>query len=437
MDAKDQVAIHEAMEQQTISIAKAGIRATLHARTSVLAAANPIGGRYNPRKTLKANLGITPAIMSRFDLFFVIRDECEESMDRAIASHIVGVHQNKEFQLQHAIYSPEDIKLYISYARTVKPQLTPEAKKLLIESYRKLRQNDRIGSNSFRMTVRQLESLIRLSEAFARLTCESNVERYHVEESVKLLRTTITKVDKEAIMLSNEEENRRKRLKNQQESNTLLFKQLQLKRTSAEKAFKVAEQNLEILKQNLEENTKELNRLRDEQMKGDVDHTEAINELMTTRLKYDKQIQELKKSIPDLEKELQNEDGAIAQLRARGIEGDDVEEVETVAPKRTKAKSNKMRVTSEDFKSIAISLATLLHASDDQGHSMTRRELINAYIAKNSDHINNVNETERMVNLIIGRLITKDNIIIDTDASDEKKDSMDHLLLVHPNYSIE
>lgn len=75
MDLKDQTAIHEAMEQQTISIAKAGVHATLNARTSILAAANPIFGRYDKSKSLKNNLNLTAPIMSRFDLFFVVYDE--------------------------------------------------------------------------------------------------------------------------------------------------------------------------------------------------------------------------------------------------------------------------------------------------------------------------------------------------------------------------
>lgn len=78
MDPKDQVAIHEAMEQQTISITKAGIRATLNARTSILAAANPVGGRYDKSRSLRQNVSMTAPIMSRFDLFFVLVDECNE-----------------------------------------------------------------------------------------------------------------------------------------------------------------------------------------------------------------------------------------------------------------------------------------------------------------------------------------------------------------------
>jgi DNA replication licensing factor MCM6 len=96
MDVTDQVAIHEAMEQQTISITKAGIQATLNARASILAAANPIFGRYDKSKPLRHNVALSAAIMSRFDLFFVVLDEMDEVIDFAIAKHIVGIHQRKE-----------------------------------------------------------------------------------------------------------------------------------------------------------------------------------------------------------------------------------------------------------------------------------------------------------------------------------------------------
>lgn len=99
MEIKDQTAIHEAMEQQTISIAKAGIHATLNARTSILAAANPINGRYDRGKTLKQNIEISPPIMSRFDLFFVIFDEKDDHKDMAIANHIVNMHRLRDAAL--------------------------------------------------------------------------------------------------------------------------------------------------------------------------------------------------------------------------------------------------------------------------------------------------------------------------------------------------
>ncbi|KAI5993630.1 MCM2/3/5 family-domain-containing protein [Pisolithus albus] len=178
MDISDQVAIHEAMEQQTISIAKAGIHATLNARTSILAAANPIGGRYDRKKTLRANVAMSAPIMSRFDLFFVVLDECDEKTDLNIAKHIVNVHRFQDEAINPE-FSTEALQRYIRYARTFNPKLTPEAADVLVEKYRILRQDDTSGAsrNSYRITVRQLESMIRLSEAIARANCTAKLLR--------------------------------------------------------------------------------------------------------------------------------------------------------------------------------------------------------------------------------------------------------------------
>jgi DNA replication licensing factor MCM6 len=123
MDIADQVAIHEAMEQQTISIAKAGIHATLNARTSILAAANPIGGRYDRKKTLRANVQMTAPIMSRFDLFFVVLDDCDEKTDENIAKHIVDVHRYQDEAI-NPTFSTESLQRYIKYARTFNPKVS-------------------------------------------------------------------------------------------------------------------------------------------------------------------------------------------------------------------------------------------------------------------------------------------------------------------------
>ncbi|KAK6240285.1 MCM domain - like 4 [Theobroma cacao] len=174
MDVRDQVAIHEAMEQQTISITKAGIQATLNARTSILAAANPTGGRYDKSKPLKYNVALPPAILSRFDLVYVMIDDPDDQTDYHIAHHIVRVHQKREEALAPA-FTTAQLKRYITYAKTLKPKLTPEARKLLVDSYVALRRGDtNPGSRvAYRMTVRQLEALIRLSEAIARSYLET------------------------------------------------------------------------------------------------------------------------------------------------------------------------------------------------------------------------------------------------------------------------
>lgn len=208
MDIADQVAIHEAMEQQTISIAKAGIQATLNARTSILAAANPVGGRYNRKTTLRANINMSAPIMSRFDLFFVILDECNENVDRHLADHIVNIHRLRDDAVRPE-FSTEQLQRYIRFARTFKPEFTPEARVLLVEKYKELRAEDAqggIGRNSYRITVRQLESMIRLSEAIAKANCVEDVTPNFVREAYGLLRQSIISVEKDDIEVDEEED---------------------------------------------------------------------------------------------------------------------------------------------------------------------------------------------------------------------------------------
>eukprot|EP00698_Gefionella_okellyi_P020716 TRINITY_DN6550_c0_g1_i1.p1 TRINITY_DN6550_c0_g1~~TRINITY_DN6550_c0_g1_i1.p1 ORF type:complete len:806 (-),score=185.45 TRINITY_DN6550_c0_g1_i1:1499-3916(-) len=210
MDLKDQVAIHEAMEQQTISIAKAGIQATLNARASILAAANPIGGRYDKGKTLRANVAMTPPIMSRFDLFFVVVDDCDPMADYNIARHITTLHQMKQPQQQEpdSRLDSAQLRRYIKYARTIKPQISEEAAELFVRYYADLRSSDAsLGGKktSYRITVRQLESLIRLSEALARLHLDSEVKGKYVREAKRLLEKSIIHVETADVSLDDED----------------------------------------------------------------------------------------------------------------------------------------------------------------------------------------------------------------------------------------
>ena len=204
MDITDQVAIHEAMEQQTISIAKAGIQATLNARASVLAAANPVHGRYDIKKTLRSNVDISAPIMSRFDLFFICLDQGNPDTDRCIADQICSLHQGNDVP-NKAVYSSDQLSRYIKYAKRFCPEVKAngDAYKLLIENYRKLRETDMsgLGKSAYRITVRQLESMVRLSEALAKLHCDSEVKPKYVKEAFRLLKQTHITVDSDDIHL--------------------------------------------------------------------------------------------------------------------------------------------------------------------------------------------------------------------------------------------
>ncbi|CAM9337368.1 unnamed protein product, partial [Scytosiphon promiscuus] len=207
MDIGDQVAIHEAMEQQTISITKAGIQATLNARTSILAAANPLYGRYDRSKTLKANVQISAPIMSRFDLFFVVLDECDETADFNIAQHIIRTMVSRAEALDPP-FTAMQMQRYIRFARRLNPTITAEGRRTMVECYRALRENDCVGRNktAYRITVRQLESMIRLSEALARLHLDDQVRPRYVKEAFRLLRKSIIHVEAEDIVLEDSED---------------------------------------------------------------------------------------------------------------------------------------------------------------------------------------------------------------------------------------
>jgi DNA replication licensing factor MCM6 len=143
------------MEQQTISLAKAGIHATLNARASILAAANPISGRYDRSKSLRYNVDISAPIMSRFDLFFVIFDEKKDEEDYNIAHHIVSMHRQKDRSHFQETLSKEDMQTYIKFGRTIKPRFTHESAKMLKEEYKLLRKAE--GNNqrsAYKITVR-------------------------------------------------------------------------------------------------------------------------------------------------------------------------------------------------------------------------------------------------------------------------------------------
>ncbi|KAH0970235.1 hypothetical protein GBA52_022391 [Prunus armeniaca] len=203
MRSEDRVAIHEAMEQQTISIAKAGITTVLNSRTSVLAAANPPSGRYDDLKTAQDNIDLQTTILSRFDLIFIVKDIRMYSQDKIIASHIIKVHASAGAALgDNRVVSKEEnwLKRYIQYCRTeCHPRLSEPASKKLQDNYVKIRQDMRQQANetgeatAIPITVRQLEAIVRLSEALAKMKLCHVATEDNVKEAIRLF--TVSTMD--------------------------------------------------------------------------------------------------------------------------------------------------------------------------------------------------------------------------------------------------
>jgi replicative DNA helicase Mcm len=184
MREEDRSAIHEALEQQTISIAKAGIMATLNSRCSVLAAANPKFGRFDRYKSIAEQIDLPSPILSRFDLIFIIEDKPNKERDYKLAGHILKIHKDSTVPY---VIDPELLRKYIAYARrNVRPTLTEEASVVLQEFYVTMRGGAVDEESPVPITARQLEALVRLSEASARIRLSNEVKKEDAERAITL-----------------------------------------------------------------------------------------------------------------------------------------------------------------------------------------------------------------------------------------------------------
>src|SRR5437867_2007575 len=186
----DRVAIHEAMEQQTVSVAKGGIVATLNARAAVLAAGNPKLGRYDPFLNVGENINLDVTILSRFDLIFLLRDEANSERDARMAEHILALHKTRT-NPEAAPFEPDFLRKYISYAKRLNPVLTPEAMKELLDFYLKMRSKGGTKTVAVAITPRQLEALVRLSEARARAFLRDHVKVEDARSAIRLVNVSM------------------------------------------------------------------------------------------------------------------------------------------------------------------------------------------------------------------------------------------------------
>lgn len=194
MDEHDRSTMHESMEQQTVTISKANIHATLRSETSVLAAGNPKFGRFDPHAPIPQQIDISPALLSRFDVIFVLRDIPNKIQDEAIATHVLEEHQQEVIR---EVIEPNLLRKYIAYAQKWKPKLTDEAVAEIKNFYVKLR-NQSISTDKdikpIPITARQLEAIVRLSEACARVRLGETVTAKDARHAIELLKRSLMQV---------------------------------------------------------------------------------------------------------------------------------------------------------------------------------------------------------------------------------------------------
>ncbi len=203
MDDNDRTAIHEVMEQQTISISKAGISTTLNARTSILAAANPIYGRYNPRISPIENINLPAALLSRFDVIFLLLDTPSRDTDAQLAKHVTYVHMHSRHPNingdaganngndHEIVFTPHEVRSYVARARTFRPVVPEAVSDYMVKTYVRLREQqkraEKRGKQFTHTTPRTLLGIVRLAQALARLRFSDAVDRYDVDEALRLI----------------------------------------------------------------------------------------------------------------------------------------------------------------------------------------------------------------------------------------------------------
>jgi DNA replication licensing factor MCM6 len=341
MDHKDQVAIHEAMEQQTISISKAGIQAQMNARASILAAANPKYGKYDPSKSLRQNVDLTEPILSRFDLFYVVIDRVNPEDDKRISEHIIQLRLPNNAPSQRQEISTHELLQYIKLAKQTKPRLTEGARRRVIRFYTAMRQQEKSSyRRAYRVTVRQLESLIRLSEALARVYWSDEVRGEHVEEAYALLRGSIRRID---------------------------------------------QANVEF------------------DLGGED-------------------------SIPQVDEPMQGDPDGSAM---------DVSESALGTDTQARRKPKRLQIGYAEYERIARMLAMHLDQEEAELRTVTEEELIAWYIMQVESSIQTESmllDTQRMIELVIERLVNKDKILIVLEESSDPKNPQQRVLTKHPNF---
>jgi DNA replication licensing factor MCM7 len=192
MDERDRTNIHEVMEQQTISIAKAGITTSLNARTSILAAANPLYGRYNKNLSPHDNINLPAALLSRFDLLFLLLDQVNEENDQNLARHVATVHRSLKAPIANTknLVDASIMRAFIAKAQQFEPVIPADLHNYIVAKYVEKRKIQREGLDEqsyMYVTPRTLLAIIRLAQSMAKLHFRDTVKQFDVDEAIKLM----------------------------------------------------------------------------------------------------------------------------------------------------------------------------------------------------------------------------------------------------------
>jgi len=195
MDPQDRSAMHEAMEQQTITISKANVQATLRAETSVLAAANPKFGRFDPYQSVAQQIDLPPTLINRFDIIFTLRDIPDRKKDELIAEHVLSEHQKEG---ETMLIPREIFRKYVAYAKQrIKPELSQEAVEEIKNFYVELRNKPVASESAMRpipISARQLQALIRMSEASAKLRLSNKISVADAQNAIEIMKYYLMQV---------------------------------------------------------------------------------------------------------------------------------------------------------------------------------------------------------------------------------------------------
>lgn len=205
MSDYDRANIHEVMEQQTVSIAKAGITTQLNARSSILAAANPIYGRYDRRISPHENINLPAALLSRFDLIFLILDTCDNDQDKLMAVHVTTVHQtHKHPQLDFEPFDEQFIREFIIACQKIEPIVPKKYNSILVQKYVEKRNEERTAAREgyLYITPRSLLAIIRLTQALAKLRFAKEINQDDIDEALRLIDASRSTVLKESYTTS-------------------------------------------------------------------------------------------------------------------------------------------------------------------------------------------------------------------------------------------